>query len=231
MLINAANMEPIIFVIDDDAEARRAVAEMVHSFGHCAQTFESAQQFLNRLDELEIDQVGCMVVDLRAPTLEGLEIHRRLVERGFALPTIIVTAAADTSLTVKAIRAGALAVLDKPYREHELWSFIQKGITLSEEEGRRRSYQRELEARFKRLSLQDRQVLQLILEGCKNRTMAKHLEVSLRTVENRRKRVFDVMQAESVAQLTRMVMEYEYKLASSAGALETWMALPFEQVV
>jgi FixJ family two-component response regulator len=73
-------------------------------------------------------------------------------------------------------------------------------------------------------------VLQLILEGCKNRTMAKRLDVSLRTVENRRRRVFDVMQADSVAELTRMVLEYEYELLPVAPGSEAWISLPFERV-
>jgi FixJ family two-component response regulator len=85
--------------------------------------------------------------------------------------------------------------------------------------------------RFTRLAPQDRQVLQLILEGSKNRTMAKRLDVSLRTVENRRRRVFDVMQAESVAELTRMVVEFEHKLPETAPAGQSWLSLPFERVV
>jgi two-component system response regulator DctR len=164
------------------------------------------------------------------PEMDGMEVFQRLQELGSPLPVVLVTGYADTALTVRAMRSGVLAVLDKPCRDNELWSFIQEGLNKSEEERLRREHHKSLEERFRRLSPQDRQVLQLILEGCKNRTMAKRLDVSLRTVENRRRRVFDVMQAESVAELTRMVVEYEHDLLPSKGGNEAWLSLPFERV-
>jgi FixJ family two-component response regulator len=222
--------EPLVFAVDDDPQASRAAAELVRSFGHQVRTFQSPKEFLDEIERIEPDQPGCVVLDLRMPGMDGLEVHQQLLERDLALPVILVTGYADTALTVRAMRSGVLAVLDKPCRDNELWSFIQEGLTKSEEEHRRRGHHRSLEVRFRRLSPQDRQVLQLILEGCKNRTMAKRLDVSLRTVENRRRRVFDVMQAESVAELTRMVMEYEHQLVPTHGDSEAWLALPFEKV-
>jgi FixJ family two-component response regulator len=230
MSINAANVEPIIFTVADDVHALRAVAAAVQSFGWRVQSYESVRDFLDCVNDIAVDQTGCVVVERSASALGNLEVHRRVAERGLALPTIIVAAAPDTGWTVRALRAGVLAVLDAPYREAELRDFIEEALAKSQQDSRRRRRQLELERRFKRLSPPDRQVLQLILEGCKNRTMAKRLEVSLRTVENRRKKVFDVMQAESVAELTRMVMEYEHGLACPAGGRQTWMALPFDQV-
>lgn len=226
----AMNKEPIVFSVDDDPQASRATAELVRSFGHAVRVFETPRDFLAELDRTAVDQGGCAVVDLRMPGMDGLELHQQILERGFALPTIIVTGYADTALTVRALRSGILAVLDKPCRDNELWSFIQEGLAKSEEDLRRRKHHKSLEARFRRLSPQDRLVLQLILEGCKNRTMAKRLDVSLRTVENRRRRVFDVMQAESVAELTRMVMEFEHSLPPSAATSDAWLTLPYERV-
>ncbi len=230
MTQNLTEKEPIVFAVDDDPQASRATAELVRSFGHQVRTFDSPRDFLEELDRVDPDQVGCAVLDLRMPGMDGLELHQRIVERNLPIPAIIVTGYADTSLTVRALRSGVLAVLDKPSRDNELWSFIQEGLSKSDDEQRRRRYQRSLEERFRRLSPQDRQVLQLILEGCKNRTMAKRLDVSLRTVENRRRRVFDVMQAESVAELTRMVIEYEHHLLPAPSGGEAWLALPFERV-
>lgn len=226
----ATAKEPVVFAVDDDVQASRAAAELVRSFGQQVRTFQSPREFLDEIERIEPDQTGCVVLDLRMPGMDGLEVHQRLQELDLALPVILVTGYADTALTVRAMRNGVLAVLDKPCRDNELWSFIQEGLTKSEEEHRRRSHQKSLETRFRRLSPQDRQVLQLILEGCKNRTMAKRLDVSLRTVENRRRKVFDVMQAESVAELTRMVMEYEHQLLPAQGGAEAWLALPFERV-
>ena len=230
MSTSAAIIDPILFVVDDDAGARRALAELAGTFGLRAQTSPSARDFLSQLDGLDRRQIGCVVADYKIPALDALHVHQQLVERNFALPMVMLTSAADTALTVRALRAGVLAVLERPYRENELWSFIEEALANSQEQCRRARYNRNLEERFKRLSPPDRQVLQLILDGCKNRTMSTRLAVSLRTVENRRKRVFDVMQADSVAQLTRMVMEYEFNLPPSVSTPASWISLPFEQM-
>jgi len=225
----SATSEPIVFVIYDDAQSGRAVAELVRTFGHNVQVFQNPREFLDSLDGIDAAQVGCVITDLRMNGIDGLEVLHRLIDRDVALPVIIVTAYAETAVTVRALRRGAIAVLDKPFRDDELWSFVQEALAKSREEVARNSRQRELGERFTRLAPQDRQVLQLILEGCKNRTMAKRLDVSLRTIENRRRRVFDLMQAESVAELTRMVVEFEHKLPETGPASEAWIGLPFER--
>jgi two-component system response regulator FixJ len=227
----AVHSDPIVYVIDDDAQSGRAVAELVRTFGHHVQTFQNPREFLDSLNSIPADQIGCVITDLRMSGIDGMEVLQRLLDREVPLPVIIVTAYAETAVTVRALRRGAVAVLDKPFRDDELWSFVQEALARSEEEIRRKHRRDELQERFTRLSPQDRQVLQLILEGSKNRTMAKRLDVSLRTVENRRRRVFDVMQAESVAELTRMVVEYEHRLPATAPCGQAWLTLPFERVV
>jgi two-component system response regulator FixJ len=226
----AASIDPIVYVIDDDAQSGRAVAELVRTFGHEVRTFDNARDFLDSLDDIDADQVGCVITDLRMNGVDGMELLHRLLELPVALPVIIVTAYAETAVTVRALRRGAIAVLDKPFRDDELWSFVQEALTRSEEEIGRNQRQRELQDRFSRLAPQDRRVLQMILVGSKNRVMAKELEVSLRTVENRRRRVFDIMQAESVAELTRMVVEYEHKLPATSPTGQIWLSLPFQRV-
>ncbi|MCC6492172.1 MAG: response regulator transcription factor [Pirellulales bacterium] len=226
----AAFSEPIVYVIDDDAQSGRAVAELVRTFGHQVRTFQNPREFVEQLDGIDQQQVGCVITDLRMSGVDGMEVLQRILDREVALPVIIVTAYAETAVTVRALRRGAVAVLDKPFRDDELWSFVQEALGRSEQEVARNQRQRELLERFTRLSPQDRQVLQLILEGCKNRTMAKRLDVSLRTIENRRRRVFDMMQADSVAELTRMVVEFEHRLPPTAPTGEAWLTLPFERV-
>lgn len=226
----AAIPDPIVYVIDDDAQSGRAVAELVRTFGHQVKTFQNPREFVEQLDGIDPQQVGCVITDLRMSGVDGMEVLQRILDREVALPVIIVTAYAETAVTVRALRRGAVAVLDKPFRDDELWSFVQEALARSEQEVARNLRQRELLERFTRLSPQDRQVLQLILAGCKNRTMAKRLDVSLRTIENRRRRVFDLMQADSVAELTRMVVEFEHRLPPTTPAGEGWLTLPFERV-
>ncbi len=222
--------DTLVYSVDDDAQASRAIAELVKSFGYQVITFDGPHPFLAELDRTQPTQLGCIVLDHRMPDMDGIAVAQQVHERNLALPVILITGYAETSLTVRAMRSGVLAVLDKPCRENELWSFIQEALAKSEEELRRRAHQQALEERFRRLSPHDRQVLQLILEGCKNRTMAKRLDVSLRTVENRRRRVFEVMHADSVAALTRMVIEFEHHLLPELAGAESWMTLPFERV-
>ncbi|QDT01157.1 response regulator transcription factor [Adhaeretor mobilis] len=219
--------DAVVYVVDDDPQACRAVSELVHTFGYQVRSYNTAEEFLENASN---DRPGCVVLDLRMPEADGLELHRRMIERGLNLPVVIITAYAETSVTVKSIRSGAVSVLDKPYADDDLWTHVQEAICKSEKELRLSKHQASLEERLKRLSPQDRAVLQLMLAGEKNRTIAKRLDVSLRTVENRRRRVFDVMEADSVAQLTRMVVEYEHKLLPKKDSNEAWLALPFERV-
>ena len=225
-----ATSEPIVFVIDDDAQSGRAEAELVRTFGHQVQVFQGPGEFLDALDGIDAEQVGCVITDLRMNGIDGMEVLHRIADRDVALPVIIVTAYAETAVTVRALRDGAVAVLDKPFRDDELWSFVQEALAKSRELVELNRRQREIGERFTRLSLPDRQVLQLILKGYKNRSMAQRLDVSLRTVENRRRRVFELMQAESVAELTRLVLEFEHRLPATAAGGEAWISLPFERI-
>jgi FixJ family two-component response regulator len=228
--MNKANSSSssVVFVVDDDPQACHTISELVYSFGFQVKAFESAEEFLASVDE---SQAGCVVLDLHMPGIDGLEVHRRLLERGIGLSVILLTAFAETRITVSTLRSGAIAVLEKPFKDEELWSFVQEGVQRSEVEHFRRRHLNSLEKRLKKLSQQDRDVLKLMMDGIKNRSIAKRLEVSLRTVENRRRRVFEVMQAESVAQLARMITEYEHGLIPKPEAQDSWLRLPFERVV
>jgi two-component system, LuxR family, response regulator FixJ len=222
------NNGSVVYVVDDDPQACQMISELIYSFGFQVRSFQSPQDFLATVDD---SKPGCVILDLRMPGIDGREVHRRLLDRGFGLSVILLTAYAETKVTVSTLRNGAIAVLDKPFKDEELWSFVQEGIQRSEREHFRRRHLASLEKRLKKLAQQDREVLKLMMEGVKNRSIAKRLEVSLRTVENRRRRVFEVMQADSVAQLTRMITEYEHGLIPKPEAQDQWLRLPFERVV
>ncbi|MDC0935889.1 response regulator [Pirellulales bacterium] len=221
-----SSQEPVVYVVNDDAQACQAVSQLIHSFGREVRSYQSPAEFLDCVVE---DRPGCVLLDLRTPGMDGMELHRTLKERGISLQVIVVTASAETPQTVESLRNGAVAMLDKPARDEDLWNCVQEALSRSEKDHRRSQHQGLLEMRLKRLSPQDRAVLRLMLEGEKNRTIAKRLGVSLRTVENRRRRVFDVMEADSVAQLTRSVVEYEHNLLPINNSHEQWLSLPFER--
>lgn len=223
-----ASNSSVVFVVDDDQQTCQAISDLVYSLGFQVKKFLSADEFLNSVDE---NQPGCVILDLRMPGIDGTDVHRKLLERNVPLSVIVLTAHPETRATVASLRSGAIAVLEKPFKDEELWSFVQEGVERSELELYRRRHLASLEKRLKKLAQQDREVLKLMMEGVKNRSIAKRLEVSLRTVENRRRRVFEVMQAESVAQLTRMITEYEHGLSPKPEAQDQWLQLPFERVV
>jgi FixJ family two-component response regulator len=219
------SIDPIVYVVDDDAQSCRAVAELIQSFGHRVRSFESPNAFLDRVED---HSPGCVVLDLRMPSLDGSEVQRRLIDRGMPLSVILLTAYADVGMTVHSLRSGAIAVLEKPCRDDELWNCVHEAIVRSEHECRRKRYLKSMEQRFCQLTESDRAVLQLILKGMKNRSIANRISVSLRTVENRRRRVFDVMKAGSLAELTRMVVEFENDLLPSEDSDSSWMTLPHQ---
>ncbi|MAT71312.1 MAG: DNA-binding response regulator [Planctomycetaceae bacterium] len=218
--------DPTVYVVDDDPAACRAVAELAQTFGYQVRTFQSGEDFLANVSP---ERPGCVVLDVRMPGLNGSEVHQRLLERSLPVPVVVLTAYADTPSTVRSLRRGAVAVVEKPYREDELWRAVQEAIELSHDWLRRHRHQTTIESRLRQLGPQDREVLTMMLAGTKNRSIAKRLGVSLRTVENRRRRIFDVMEADSVAQLTRMIVEYEYAVVPVTNPSEAWLSLPYER--
>ena len=221
------DLEPIVSIVDDDPAACRAVAELVQTFGLQVKTYQAARDFLS---DGKQDRPGCVGRDLRMPEVNGMELHQQIVERGLVSPVVILTGYADTPSTVRSLQQGAVSVIDKPYREDELWRAIQEAIDKSRKLLRRAKFQQTVESRLRQLGPQDREVLNLMLAGTKNRSIATKLNVSLRTVENRRRRVFDVMQADSVAKLTRLIVEYEYGVVPASSPSEAWLSLPYERV-
>lgn len=195
---------PIVFVVDDDEQARTSVCALVQSMGLRAEAFSSGEEFLDAYDE---SGPGCLVVDVRMLGMSGLELQEELNRRHALLPVIVLTAYARTPMTVRAIKAGAVTLIDKPYAEDDLWDAIRRG--LAQDAARRSEHERRQEIRDRagRLTPAERRVMKMIVRGKPNKAIAGQLGVSVRTVENRRREVFKKMHAESVAELVRLVIE------------------------
>ncbi len=196
--------EPTIFVVDDDDLMRTSVCALARSMGIPAESFRSAEEFL---DQCSDDRPGCLVTDVRMLGMSGLELQERLRERGVRLPVIVMTAYAETRLTVRALRAGALTLLEKPFEENELWDAIREA--LAKDAAYRVAHQRhrEVRRRVERLTPTQRKVMDLIVAGKSNKWIANELDMGTRTVESRRREVFERMEAESVAELVRLALE------------------------
>lgn len=195
--------EPMVYVVDDDPQACDSVCALARSMGVSAKNFDSAESFLDYYE----GQPGCLVADYRMKGINGLQLQESLLAQGSELPLIIVTAYARTSLTVQAIKNGAVTLLDKPYDDDNLWQAIRTALS---EDDRRRRKKRGVEAvrqRIDSLSSKEREVLELMLTGTSNKAMASKLEVSLRTIENRRRNVFSKLRVDSVAELVALVLQ------------------------
>jgi two-component system response regulator FixJ len=195
--------ESTVYVVDDDPQARDSVCALARSLGVPTKNFPSAEAFL----EFYQEQPGCVVTDYRMPGINGLELQESLLKRGSEVPLIVVTGLARTSMTVQAIKSGAITLLDKPYDDDSLWQAIRTALA---EDGLRRRQKREISEdrqRIDDLSDREREVLELMLQGTSNKAMAAKLDVSLRTIENRRRKVFSKLRVESVAELVALVLK------------------------
>jgi FixJ family two-component response regulator len=198
--------QPTVFVVDDDEKARESVCAVVESMGIPAEGFASAEEFLKRYRE---PRPGCLVTDVRMLGMSGLELQEELKRRNVLLPIIVLTAYARTPLTVRAVKAGAVTVLEKPYEDDDLWDAIRKALAEDAAGRARHERRRELRRRTDRLTPSERKVLDLIVQGKPNKSIAKLLDISLRTVENRRREIFEKMEARSLAELIRVALEVD----------------------
>ena len=198
--------EPTVFVVDDDERARKSVCALVRSLGLRAEAFSSGEEFLARRTS---SCPGCVVTDICMPGMSGLDLQDRLAAQGIRLPVIVLTAYPRTRSTVRAMNAGAVTLLEKPYDEEELWDAIRKA--LAQEAATRAEVQRrsEIQGRAALLTPAQRTVMHLIVQGKPNKIIAKQLNMSTRTVESRRHEVFAKMGVESVAELVRLAIEGE----------------------
>lgn len=196
--------EPTVFVVDDDEQARKSVSALVRSLGIAAECFESGEQFLAAYAK---GRPGCLVTDVRMFGMSGLELQQKLIDQEIFLPVIVMTAYAKTATTVEAMQKGAVTLIEKPCDEDQLWSAIRKALSLDASKREQHQRRQDIQHRYAALTDKEREVMSRMIDGKANKVIAKDLDISIRTVENRRHEVFQKMGAESVAELVRMVIE------------------------
>lgn len=193
--------QPIVFVVDDDLKVRNSLENLLGSVGLEVRLFGSTLEFLN---SPRPDVPACLVLDVRLPGLSGLALQRELNRLSVDLPIIFVSGHADVPMTVRAMKAGAVEFLTKPYREQDLLDAIQVGI---ERDRARRQELRSLaglQQRFAALTPREREVMDLVVSGLMNKQIAAKLQVSEITVKVHRGHVMRKMQARSLADLVRI---------------------------
>ena len=192
-----------IFVVDDDEAVRGSLQALLEAEGFVARTFESAGAFLAS-DASGLP--GCLIADIRMPDMDGLELQEELVRRKAPLPVIVVTGHGDVPLAVRAMKAGAIDFLEKPYDEAVLLGSIRRALSEAQEASMRVAVAQETAERLASLTEREGQVLELLTAGRPNKVIAYELDISPRTVEIHRARVMEKMRAKSLAELVRMVV-------------------------
>ena len=192
---------PAIVVIDDDASMRKALENLFKSVGFEVELFSSPQEFLQ---SQRPDRPGCIVLDVRVPGRSGLDMQRDLANAEAQLPIIFITGYGDIPMSVRAMKAGAVEFLTKPFREQDLLDAV--GTALEKDRTRRSGETRlaELRSRYETLTARERQVMSLVVAGRLNKQIAGELGVSEMTVKMHRRQVMRKMQAAGVAQLVRL---------------------------
>jgi FixJ family two-component response regulator len=192
---------PVVFVIDDDPSIRDALAGLLRSVSLQVEVFESTQQFL---DSRRPDVPGCLVLDVRLPGPGGLDFQSQLAKSNIHLPVIFITGHGDIPMSVRAMKAGAIEFLTKPFRDQELLDAIQVGIERDRARRRDCAVVRQLEERFASLTAREREVMAHVVTGQMNKQIAGDLDVSEITVKVHRGQVMRKMGAKSLADLVRM---------------------------
>ena len=193
----------VVHLIDDDEDVRKALAFLLSTAGMAVRVHESGLHFLDSLEGL---QPGCIVSDVRMPGLDGLELQRKLQEKGIDMPMIIMTGHADVALAVAAMKAGAVDFLEKPFDDELLLSAVRMALSRYDQADQSQAEAAQIRTRADALSLRERQVLEGLLAGHPNKTIAFDLGISPRTVEVHRANVMAKMGAKSLSGLLRMAM-------------------------
>jgi RNA polymerase sigma factor (sigma-70 family) len=193
---------PIVFVVDDDPSVRSSLKFLLSTVGLQVESFDSADSFLHKKSP---DVPSCLVLDVRLPGLSGLDFQRELAARKIRIPIVFLTGHGDIPMSVRAMKAGAVEFLTKPFRGQDLLDAVR--IALERDRGRREQEKEvtDLQRRFDSLTAREQQVIAMLVSGMLNKQIAAQLGTAESTVKVQRSRAMEKMQAESLVDLVRMV--------------------------
>ena len=193
--------DALVFVVDDDAATRRSLENLIRSVGLRVEVFASAQDFL-RSNRPAVP--ACLVLDVRLPGLSGLDLQKRIAEANLDIPIVFITGHGDIPMTVRAMKAGAVEFLTKPFRDQDLLDAIQHALERAGKAGEQRAELEELRNRYRSLTRRQREVMALVVAGLPNKQIGGELGTSETTVKIHRHQVMEKMGAGSLAELVRM---------------------------
>ena len=192
-----------VYVVDDDQAVRDSLRWLIESVDLNVTTFSNGQELLDNFEE---QQISCLVLDVRMPGISGLDLQQRLKKMGSGVPVIIVTGHADVPMAIQAMKAGAFDFIEKPYSDQLLLERIQCAIEQDDCFKKQQVINNEINQRIDSLTPREREVMGLVVSGHSNKSIAKELGVSIKTVEVHRGNLMTKMQAKSLSELVRLVM-------------------------
>jgi FixJ family two-component response regulator len=191
----------VVFIVDDDEGIRQALVALMTTLGYEAQVFSRPSDFLRQLQR---DQGGCLLLDVRMPEMSGIEVLQQLNRSGSMLPVIIISGHGDIPMAVQAMKDGAFDFIQKPFRDQELVDRVNAALRHDAENRAAEERHSDLKRRFDMLTAREREVMELIVDGRPNKVVAIELHLSERTVEIHRANVMTKMGARSLAHLVKL---------------------------
>ena len=193
---------PDVFLVDDDASVRRALARLIKSAGHQVQTFASAREFLETKTCGE--EAACLVLDIRMPGLTGIDLQRELQALNRNVPIVFITGHGDIPMSVQAMKAGAVDFLPKPVKDTVLLRAIEQALARAARDRAQRNELDDIQGRVEKLTPREREVMLLVVRGLLNKQIAFELGTVEKTIKVHRARVMEKMQVDSLAELVRL---------------------------
>jgi two-component system response regulator FixJ len=197
------NKEPTVFIVDDDNEVREAIALLMESVGLASETYDSAWAYLACFDP---KRAGCLVLDVRMRHMSGLELQERLAEEPMHPPVIIITGHGDVPMAVRAVKNGAVDFIEKPFNDQSLLDAVHRAIEIDAEQRGHALEVADIQQRLERLTKREREVLDQIIAGKRNKVIAADLGISQSTVEAHRAKVMEKLEARSLSELMRLML-------------------------
>ena len=191
----------VVYLVDDDEAIRRSAGFMLKTSGYQVKAFTSGVELLKEAKELS---PGCILLDVRMPEMDGLQVQKALQERGVGYPVIVMTGHGDVGVAVQAMKAGAVDFIEKPFEKTVLLSAIEEGIARIEQAGRSRARAEEAQVRLQALTPRERDVLEGLVRGHPNKTIAYDLDISPRTVEIHRANLMSKLEVASLSEALRI---------------------------
>jgi FixJ family two-component response regulator len=196
--------EARVFIVDDDGSVRTSLATLLESDGYTAESFGSAAEYLGRGPHLG---PACLVLDVRLPGLDGLELQRRLAERGTLEQIVFITGYGDIPMGIRVMKRGAVDFLPKPFSDETLLDAVAQAVERSADKWRKHDEVRQIRARIARLTPREFEVFRLVIAGLLNKQIAAELGAALRTIKTHRGRLMRKLGVESVAELVRLAQK------------------------